>query len=612
MFAPVNTPQGAAPAPPTLQTTYNTIGTALSSLGYACTWIGKWHLSAYGDAGSSTVGYNGPSDYGFGESSLDIPNLSAGSPVNDYPLDNTYPSPDGLMNEGVGGRDLHDESIASGYRAISPQTFAAPPYYQLRDGAIADAFVNYFLATANLPTSPWFTAVSFVNPHDMSNFPYAYGLTTGNFSAPTGSPLTTGYDAPPTAGWDSSGDNDYVPPLSTVSPYGTSAPSDFQGVPWNYQNATITGDPVDDPISLPYATLQANGQYGKPGLQAYQENQLNVASGSVNNEAGWITFLNYYYWMQACVDAQIGRVIGALQANNALWQTTDIIFTSDHGEYAGSHNLHAKGAGLYDEAMNVPLFVSYPPQRMGTGGYGAGNPIFINDFLTSSVDILPFLYTLAAGNEDWRSESGNLIYYLRHRESIADAIYAERTGGTPAQRRVVNITVGENTVTLPYILHTFDEDTTASIPGSGGTSQPSHAIGFRTFAYNGPSAYAGGGKLGIYSYWPSSTTECSSGQSATSPYITSETPQQFEFYDYTNGSPPNYGEVGNQALVEAGSSPVLTAEAAAYLAAFESIQNSELYNFFSEFYSSYTAAYDTYLAFAGLTGWCYTPPSGGA
>jgi hypothetical protein len=271
----------------------------------------------------------------------------------------------------------------------------------------------------------------------------------------------------------------------------------------------------------------------------------------------------------------------------------------------GSHAIHAKGGGLYDESINVPLFISYPPQR--TGAYGSGSPVLINDFLSSSVDVLPYLYTLAVGSETWRSTSGSPIYYLRGRESIADAIYAERNDLTPFQRRTVEIALESGTVTLPYILHTTDEFLAASIPGTS-TTQPSHAIAFRTadFRYTP----AGGAKLGIYSYWPRATGECASGVSATAPYITTGTAQQFEYYDYTNGSPSNYGEVGNQALEDSGG-PVLIPDASAYLTAFESIAADELYYLFSEFYSSaYTSAYGAYLTYSGLTGWCYTPPSG--
>ncbi|MGA2591767.1 MAG: hypothetical protein ABSH32_17785 [Bryobacteraceae bacterium] len=52
----------------------------------------------------------------------------------------------------------------------------------------------------------------------------------------------------------------------------------------------------------------------------------------------------------------------------ALANNTGIVFTSDHGDYGGSHGLHAKGGGLDEEVMNVPLFVSYPSMRTAHPG----------------------------------------------------------------------------------------------------------------------------------------------------------------------------------------------------------------------------------------------------
>ena len=37
-----------------------------------------------------------------------------------------------------------------------------------------------------------------------------------------------------------------------------------------------------------------------------------------------------------------------------------IVFTSDHGEYGGSHGLRGKGAGAYEEGIRVPLIVTDP------------------------------------------------------------------------------------------------------------------------------------------------------------------------------------------------------------------------------------------------------------
>jgi arylsulfatase A-like enzyme len=77
-----------------------------------------------------------------------------------------------------------------------------------------------------------------------------------------------------------------------------------------------------------------------------------IASGPVPNEGGpleeasWAENRTMYLIYQQEVDAQIGRVLDALHARPNLEQNTIVIFTADHGEYAGSHGLRAKGGGL--------------------------------------------------------------------------------------------------------------------------------------------------------------------------------------------------------------------------------------------------------------------------
>ena len=122
----------------------------------------------------------------------------------------------------------------------------------------------------------------------------------------------------------------------------------------------------------------------------------------------------------------------ALQ-NSPFWANTAIIFLSDHGDYGGSHWLKGKTGALYDETINVPLYISMPtfstPPRQTQSVPRA--------FVCSSVDILPLVYSLALGNESWRCNSSDIISYLNQRESIRDAIYA---GTSTQQRRLSSFT----------------------------------------------------------------------------------------------------------------------------------------------------------------------------
>jgi hypothetical protein len=285
--------------------------------------------------------------------------------------------------------------------------------------------------------------------------------------------------------------------------------------------------------------------------------------------------------MQSCVDQQVGAVLEAITSNSKLNSNTVIVFTSDHGDYAGSHNLRAKAGGLYDEIMNVPLYISFPEQRINL----QTQPVYL-PYVCSTVDMLPFFYTLALGNDSWRANSADLVNYLSGREAIFDAIFSATQ--PTQQRRVSSIPMANPFGTAdwqsyqPFILHTTDEYSTASIPYQG-TPQPSHAIAFRTIditqnyipGQTYPNSYPppyGGGKLGMYSYWDVCALTTAPIVPDTSP---GQTPvQQFEFYNYSNNPPGglptgwvwvNPAELGNQAFSQGQSGQTWTGEGQLYL-----------------------------------------------
>ncbi len=211
--------------------------------------------------------------------------------------------------------------------------------------------------------------MSFVNPHDITAFPFAYLLTptTGVFAYPSG-PGNSCYPSPDTAGAGSPTNPDtYLPPLNVIYT-GTSAPTN-----WNY---------YDNPIGQIYNSAAGTG---KPGMQLAFQQYIDAQDGQVlgysasapmsSTKTGWTDFLNYYYWMQSCVDGQIGRVLSNFytSVSRAVWNNTIIMFLSDHGDYGGSHWMHAKGGALYDESINAPLYISFPQQRL-TVPPGIGNP----------------------------------------------------------------------------------------------------------------------------------------------------------------------------------------------------------------------------------------------
>jgi len=70
-----------------------------------------------------------------------------------------------------------------------------------------------------------------------------------------------------------------------------------------------------------------------------------------------------YYGMVTFIDALIGEVLGALEANG-LTESTRIVYSTDHGEHLGGHGLWWKRA-FYESAAAVPLILAGPEVAQG-------------------------------------------------------------------------------------------------------------------------------------------------------------------------------------------------------------------------------------------------------
>lgn len=123
----------------------------------------------------------------------------------------------------------------------------------------------------------------------------------------------------------------------------------------------------------------------KPSAQAsYREVYQQAFQPTQNTEA----YQRFYYQLQANVDKQIGKVLGALESSDPRTKRdTIVIFLSDHGELLGSHGgLFQKWHQAYDEVLRVPFVIHNPvlfPEGRST------------DALTSHADLLPTMLGLA-------------------------------------------------------------------------------------------------------------------------------------------------------------------------------------------------------------------------
>jgi arylsulfatase A-like enzyme len=122
----------------------------------------------------------------------------------------------------------------------------------------------------------------------------------------------------------------------------------------------------------------------KPSVHSSFRQLLAVGTGHVRTIERQLTYARFYAYLNQQVDAQILKVLSALDARG-LTNDTLIVRTSDHGELGMSHGrMRQKFYNAYRETLNVPLIVSNPtlyPQPQST------------DALASLIDVVP---TLAA------------------------------------------------------------------------------------------------------------------------------------------------------------------------------------------------------------------------
>ena len=279
------------------------------------------------------------------------------------------------------------------------------------DPKIADQFEEWFAENGGTP-QPWCTTVSFVNPHDI-------------------------------AWWHK---------WTARIPEEASAPALVRGLPPNFETPEM---------------LEA---HNKPLLQLSLQQTASSSFGPVpftgpGVRGAWEPFLDLYVKLQRTVDGHIGRVLRTLESRPEVAANTVVVFTSDHGEYGGSHGLRGKGGGAYEEAIKVPLIVKDPRGVLITATRRPRTQ------LTSSVDVAPLLLSIASGSNAWRADAR--YAHLAQRADLAAILAHPRARGRP------------------YVLHTTDEIVTEFAIEPYTANAPLHVVALRTAS----------AKLAAYSNW---------------------------------------------------------------------------------------------------------------
>ena len=250
------------------------------------------------------------------------------------------------------GRDLMNDYGFSDYTGIGDSIGLTLGGY-LNDAWIA-AFSNRWLRNRgqklNEEGTPWFLAVNFVNPHDVMFY---------NTDVP-GKKVQ---------------EQDWIMSDLTREPeYG------IYKQEWDAE--------------LPESRKQPWEANQRPSAHFdFQQARSGLVGEFPNEDDRWHRLINYYLNCIQDVDRHILAVLDEVKALGML-ENTIIVRTADHGELAAAHGMHGKGATAYKEQNQVPMHVVHPDVK---GGRSC-------DALTSHIDIVPTLLSMAGGDESKKSE----------------------------------------------------------------------------------------------------------------------------------------------------------------------------------------------------------------
>ena len=268
-----------------------------------------------------------------------------------------------------------------------------------RDREFADNTIDFLNSkgTDGDDAPPWFAVTSYLAPHDISGWPTQWFLPQGDRGVQSSSLLdflnpppipATGAISNPGIPSTTDAASNCPPPTSDPVPLnpGGYPKGVFGQVPTLNEDLTTKPDCQYD-ISIKFGLAQKANL--PESVRALAPNPFQLTGDKF---AAWTTaYGEWWTYLHYVLDIQLNRVFQALD-NNGLRDNTIVIFTCDHGDYAGAHGgMVQKWHTAYEEAIHVPFVVSSPlinPDQQ------------IREFQapTSHIDLVPTLLGLAGFN----------------------------------------------------------------------------------------------------------------------------------------------------------------------------------------------------------------------
>jgi arylsulfatase A-like enzyme len=268
------------------------------------------------------------------------------------------------------------------WQESGPEPHGADPHNfgTYRDVGFADnaiAFLESKGTCVPTPGKPWLAVMSFVNPHDVSGYPIPYFKPSGGVLEPFGR-LTSPQPIPPEG------------KMSNPDAAGHRVALNPDGFPEESFMASPTQN--EDLSSKPSCQHEYAWKMG----YAFKAQVLAAANASPYpfqdrgaDSDGWtLAYARFYTWLHYLVDLQLRRVLAALD-QSPFKDDTIVVFSADHGDYAGAHGqMVQKWHSAYEEATHVPLVFSSRILNPSSSIREIEEP-------TSHIDLAPTLLGLA-------------------------------------------------------------------------------------------------------------------------------------------------------------------------------------------------------------------------
>ncbi len=113
-------------------------------------------------------------------------------------------------------------------------------------------------------------------------------------------------------------------------------------------------------IPLPASRHQSFTAPGRPPAHLeYQRARAALVGQFPDEDRRWRKLQDYYFNCIRDCDTHVVRILDELDALG-IADRTILVFTADHGELGGHHQMHGKGSSVYREQMHVPLVIRHP------------------------------------------------------------------------------------------------------------------------------------------------------------------------------------------------------------------------------------------------------------